>query len=57
MIPENFRELLLANIWCGKCAGSPTIVNFRGTIEEGDLILRGFRSQCGTEMARLIEGS
>jgi len=55
-IPENIRKTLLANVWCWKCAGSTTIVNFRGTIEGGDLILRGFCSKCGTEVARLIEG-
>jgi hypothetical protein len=56
-IPENNRKSLLANVWCGRCADSTTIVNFRGTIEDGDLILRGFCSQCGTEVGRLIEGS
>lgn len=55
-IPENIRKTLLANVWCGRCAGSTTIVNFRGTIEGGDLILRGSCSRCGTEVVRLIEG-
>lgn len=54
-IPENARKVLLANVWCWKCAGSTTIVNFRGTVEGGDLILRGFCSRCGTKVARLVE--
>jgi len=55
-IPENIHQALLANVWCKKCAGSTTIVNFGGTVEGGDLILRGFCSQCGAEVTRLIEG-
>jgi hypothetical protein len=56
-IPEQHRERLLANVWCGKCLGGTAIVNFRGTVEEGNLILRGFCSRCGSEVARLIEGT
>jgi hypothetical protein len=55
-IPENIRKTLLAQVWCWWCAGGTTIVNFRGTMEGGGLILRGFCSQCGTEVARHIEG-
>ena len=32
-IPEDFRQTLLANVWCGKCADCTTIINFRGEIE------------------------
>jgi hypothetical protein len=56
-IPEEFRQRVLANVWCGKCAAGTTIVNFRGTIDGGDLILRGFCSRCGAEVARHIESS
>ena len=56
-IPEAFRQTLLANIWCGKCADGTTIVNFRGEVEGGDLILRGVCSRCGSQVARHIESS
>ena len=56
-IPEDIRHALLANVWCSKCAGSTTIVDFRGTIDGGDLILRGSCSRCGAEVARHIESS
>ena len=55
-IPEEFRQRVLANVWCGKCAAGTRIVNFRGVIEGGDLI-RGFCSRCGAEVARHIESS
>ena len=53
-IPEEIRRALLDNVWCGKC-GVTTIAHFRGTIEGGDLLLRGFCSRCGAEVARHIE--
>jgi len=56
-IPEEFRQRVLANVWCGKCAAGTRIVNFRGVIEGGDLILRGVCKGCGAEVARHIESS
>jgi hypothetical protein len=56
-IPEEFRQRVLANVWCGKCAAGTRIVNFRGVIEGGDLILRGFCKRCRAEVARHIESS
>lgn len=35
---------------------SITIVNFKGNIKQGDLILRGECIRCGGAVARLIEG-
>ena len=56
-IPEESRQNLLANVWCGKCGGGTTIVKFRGEVEGGDLILRGGCSRCGSQVARHIESS
>jgi repressor LexA len=56
-IPEEFRKTLLANVWCGNCAGGTTIVQFHGEVEGGDLILRGVCSRCGSQVARHIESS
>ena len=56
-IPLEFRQILLANVWCGKCADGTTIVDFRGEVRGGDLILRGFCSRCGAEVARHIEST
>jgi repressor LexA len=56
-IPEDFRQTLLANVWCRKCASGTTIVKFRGEVEGGDLILRGVCSRCGSQVARHVERS
>ena len=56
-IPPEFRQRLLANVWCGECADGTTIADFRGEVRGGDLILRGFCSRCGAEVARHIESS
>ncbi len=54
-IPENIREELLENVWCSNCSEVTTIINFKGTIESGDLILRGECRRCGYKVARLVE--
>ncbi len=41
--------------WCSNCSEITTIINFKGTIESGDLILRGECRKCGYKVARLIE--
>jgi len=47
---------LLNNVWCGECRRTTTIVNFKGKIERGDLILVGECIECAGPVARLIEG-
>jgi len=55
-IPANIRQLLLANVWCGRCLQEVTITHSGGTIERGDLVLVGQCSECQGDVARLIEG-
>ena len=53
---KTFAKLCWLTSGVGGAPSSTTIVNFRGTIEGGDLILPGFCSKCGTEVVRLVEG-
>lgn len=55
-IPADIRPQLLANVHCAHCGDQVTITNFNGRVEAGNLILVGSCSQCGEEVARLIEG-
>lgn len=55
-IPENIREELLANVWCMTCRNITTIIDYTGSLEKGDLILKGKCKHCGNEVARVIEG-
>lgn len=54
-IPADIRVRLLNNVYCTQCKGSTGITQVKGTIEKRDLILRGYCTRCGNEVARLIE--
>lgn len=56
-IPEHIQVKIIGAVWCSHCGESTTIVNFKGNIKQGDLILRGECLRCGGAVARLIEGS
>jgi transcription elongation factor Elf1 len=55
-IPEHVHNELPANVWCGQCRCSTTIVSYQGTVKSGNLILTGECKVCGADVARLIEG-
>ena len=55
-IPLQAQERILKNVWCTRCVGATTITNFKGSVEHGDLVLRGSCVTCGGPVARLIEG-
>ena len=56
-IPAEIKKIILANVFCSRCRGAVSIVNFTGTVKGGDLVLNGSCAVCGNEVARLIEGS
>ena len=55
-IPQGAQERILTNVWCVHCRSATTITDFKGDMEDMDLILRGRCMKCGGEVARLIEG-
>jgi hypothetical protein len=57
VIPRDRRPSLLENVWCLRCGRPTTIVNFRGRVQQGDLILEGECQRCGTSVGRLIESA
>ena len=54
-VPGWAQEKILSNVYCGNCGTMTTIVDFRGHVVEGDLVLNGTCKTCGSEVARLIE--
>jgi hypothetical protein len=52
----SLKARLLNNVWCATCGEGTTIVEFTGTMKQGDLILEGRCIRCGGRVARLIEG-
>lgn len=54
-IPEYIQARLIGAVWCNRCGKSTMIVNFRGNIKQGNLLLRGECIRCGGSVARFIE--
>ncbi|MCI0398777.1 MAG: plasmid pRiA4b ORF-3 family protein [Chloroflexi bacterium] len=55
-IPDHIQAQLLGNVWCRHCAAETVMVDFKGSIRQGDLLLRGHCLRCGRPVARIIEG-
>ena len=54
-IPLQIQEQLINNVWCPHCSRVTTITDFRGDVEEGDLVLTGSCVKCKGSVARVIE--
>ena len=46
--------MLLANVFCSTCFVT-SITDFRATVEDGFLILRGTCALCGKDVCRAVE--
>jgi hypothetical protein len=56
-IPGEFRELLLANVFCGNCGVTEIMPGY--TIQDlthGDIRLIGKCKKCGKDVSRVVEG-
>jgi hypothetical protein len=55
-IPNEAKEALLAEVWCGRCKTGVLIREVRGELRRsGDIILRGSCAFCDGEVCRVIE--
>lgn len=54
-IPATIKSQLLANVFCSHCRGVVKIVDFKGTVSRGDLVLDGSCAVCGNEVTRVVE--
>lgn len=54
-IPAKERALLLINVYCGKCRDAVRIVNFKGRVSLGDLVIDGYCEKCNASVTRVIE--
>lgn len=55
VIPPDTRNLLISNVWCGKCRRKVTITNYFGTVRGGNLLLVGRCAECHGDVARVVE--
>lgn len=56
-IPRHIQVEIIGTTWCSHCGQSTTLVHFKGSIRQGNLLLRGECLRCGSPVTRLIEGS
>ncbi|AZN39814.1 hypothetical protein [Paenibacillus albus] len=54
-IPEQHREKLVRNVFCGKCGGAVEIVDYSIKKEKHGLLLRGKCRTCSGPVARVVE--
>ena len=55
-IPNEAKETLLGEVWCGRCATGVLIREALGELHRsGDIILRGSCAFCNGEVCRVIE--
>ena len=55
-LDEATRQRIVSAVWCGWCGGSTGLVDLRGAVESGALVLRGKCAGCGREVTRVVEG-
>lgn len=55
LIPQPMQRRLLDNVWCSTCRHVTTMVDYRGEVKQGDMILTGTCAVCGATVARLVE--
>ncbi len=53
-IPGRTQDMLLANVFCSSCFVT-SITDFRATVEDGFLVLRGTCALCGKDVCRAVE--
>ena len=56
-IPQSVRVKLLNNVYCTDCRGVTGIGEISGSVDRGDLVLKGICTTCGSQVARRIETS
>ena len=56
-IPVEVQKRILKKAFCAKCDVFVEIVNYYGTVENGDLVLEGDCANCGHAAARVVETS
>lgn len=54
-IPEDKKQIILNNVYCGLCHRAVTMINVSGFTEGASLVLQGNCGVCGKNVARIIE--
>ncbi len=50
------KQKVLANVWCGKCMGGVRIIDYNYEIVGKGVVLKGKCENCGSPVARFLEG-
>lgn len=55
-VPAEAQARVLNNVWCAHCRQATRMIDYRGRIQKGDLLLEGHCVACGGRVVRLLEG-
>jgi hypothetical protein len=56
-IPPVHQEQILDNVYCRHCRGAVRMVDYTGTVDQGDLRLQGRCAACGGLVVHIVETS
>jgi hypothetical protein len=54
-LPEAEKNMVVNNVYCGRCRSAVPMVDVSGFVEGSSLVLQGFCGVCGNKVARVIE--
>lgn len=54
-ISKDFQAKLLKNVFCVKCLKAVEIVDYKGVVENGLLVLDGKCKTCGQSVSRVLD--
>ena len=56
-VPAEAKVRILKNVFCTRCRDSVEMVNYNGTVKNGDVVLEGTCGKCGHRVVRVVETS
>lgn len=56
-LPAGKQKAILESCWCGDCQRQTRMVDYRGRIRRGALLLDGLCASCGSEISRVLEAN
>lgn len=54
-LPQEFKDKILANVWCGRCSGVTEITHYQVGSSRHNILLEGKCKKCDSDVARIVE--
>ena len=56
-VPASAKKRVLQNVYCGGCRGTAEMIDYTGSVKNGDVLLKGACAKCGRLVVRVVETS